>query len=418
MEFNVSFREHRETLQTPLETGESKLRFKVIKNEQGVKGQGTLTDVASKTIRVFDANCPKIQKDIQTRGLDQRRYVPLTVSDKKGVEHLVYVKISHLTRQTGLVRTSILSEVKTVKSEEQLAKDVKGNIETYAKEFQGEEVRLSTLKARLEEPVSSTTRQQADMLLARLPRNANLESISAEKPQLFAEYQQSRTAGSNSISKEQVAQNQPKAQVSKSQNDNKKMQNWENADIMLREMAKSKTPITIETLCKINAMLQEGTSDAKDPGKLRTETGFQVNTSGGFLSYIAARHVTPEVKNFLNWMEEKLQACEQGKENPLIIGTQIYKSLVSIHPFSDANGRTCRLLMDYAMQRMNLLPPSLGKDIAVACFGQQYSAIAPIYGVKGNKLADSNTVKPDKAVEIIMHGMINAYNQLNIELKK
>lgn len=83
-------------------------------------------------------------------------------------------------------------------------------------------------------------------------------------------------------------------------------------------------------------------------------------------NYVAAKDVPTLLNEFMNWYN-----LSRGKIHPIQLAAQAYQRLVSIHPFSDGNGRTCRLVMDYILLREGLPPPTLGADgIEVAYFGE------------------------------------------------
>ncbi len=98
---------------------------------------------------------------------------------------------------------------------------------------------------------------------------------------------------------------------------------------------------------------------------------------------------------FFEWFNEGLLLCESGSKNPLIFAAEVYQRIVSLHPFENANGRACRLLMDYVLIRFSLPPPLLGKDVNVA-----------VFPLKEAQLSDAEVI--DK----IVLGVMNSFNFL------
>jgi hypothetical protein len=69
---------------------------------------------------------------------------------------------------------------------------------------------------------------------------------------------------------------------------------------------------------------------------------------------------------FMAWLESA------GRDaDPLELAALAYQKLVSIHPFADANGRTCRLVADIILQRGGLPPAAFqgSGEVNVAVFG-------------------------------------------------
>lgn len=60
---------------------------------------------------------------------------------------------------------------------------------------------------------------------------------------------------------------------------------------------------------------------------------------------------------------------EGGEENALTIAAYLHAQLVDIHPFADGNGRTARLLMNYALLRLGSAPCTISADDRLAYFG-------------------------------------------------
>lgn len=129
---------------------------------------------------------------------------------------------------------------------------------------------------------------------------------------------------------------------------------------------RSRTRFDWRTIEQMHFELCRGEDGIENPGKLRTGI---VRTSGGWAHFYCPKpFLDANVTKFIEWMNEGLIQCEQGKLNPIIFSAQVYQRCVSFHPFENANGRIARLAMDYVLERFHLVPPILGKDVLDAVF--------------------------------------------------
>lgn len=137
-----------------------------------------------------------------------------------------------------------------------------------------------------------------------------------------------------------------------------KRKDWLNAEEFIRTKAKNGEDLTIEDLCKVNMLINGSDNEAIEGGRLRD--GPVLLGAFGGLAYVGANDVKP----LLEQVVQSIKAGISKGENPVVLATLTYQRMVSIHPFSDANGRTCRLAMDYVLMRAGLPPPSLGQGKA------------------------------------------------------
>ncbi len=180
--------------------------------------------------------------------------------------------------------------------------------------------------------------------------------------------------------------------------------NWERADARIKEWASSREPITVERIKELNAMLGEGLRhNDGTPGKIRTTENVGTRSRHNpkvFNPYLPGRDVPEAMAEFVSWYrdaEQKMRAPE--------LGALAYQRLVSIHPFTDANGRTCRMVMDWILRR-NGLPPAVlgGKDVAVAVFGDDHRM-------------GRGSVAPEFALEAVTRGIERALDHMISALK-
>jgi len=116
----------------------------------------------------------------------------------------------------------------------------------------------------------------------------------------------------------------------------------------------------------IHLKMCRGEVGIPNPGELRSGI---VRTAGGWTHFYCPKdYLNDNVEYFMKWFNGGLRQCNEGKLNPVIFAAQTYQRFVSFHPFENGNGRVSRLLMDYVLERFNVPPPILGKDILDAVF--------------------------------------------------
>lgn len=155
--------------------------------------------------------------------------------------------------------------------------------------------------------------------------------------------EQSRVAGSSSIRSEP-----------------RKLKAWQQADAMVRGWASEGKPLSAEGLCKLNSLLYP------KGGKLR-QCPVRAGMNSRFM-YSFDGFVEKEVAETISWINTQIRACQEAEANPLLVAAKAYQRMVSTHPFGDANGRTCRLVMDYICLSCGLPPPCVGLNVNTAVF--------------------------------------------------
>jgi hypothetical protein len=126
------------------------------------------------------------------------------------------------------------------------------------------------------------------------------------------------------------------------------------------------------------------------PGEFRKKDKEVV--AGGDIehAYIKGKDVEGEMKLFFEWLNTQLAACRAGTISPVIVAALAYQRLVTIHPFMDGNGRTCRMVMDFILMKFGL-PPAAMEDPKVAIFP---------------RLKETESVMPAEAILKVKHGII------------
>ena len=79
--------------------------------------------------------------------------------------------------------------------------------------------------------------------------------------------------------------------------------------------------------------------------------------------YAKPERVISYLWDFLAWYQ-----ASKNHLHPLLLAAAAQQQLVRIHPFSDANGRTTRLIMDFILQRNGYVPASFSHAPADTAF--------------------------------------------------
>lgn len=363
----------------------------------------TTIKVAKTFEEVIAESDPK--SDTQKK-IASREYIPLTINvngSKASIkpQEIVYVKISDLAKLLGIeqAKLGMITGRLTASDPTQSAVCISAFLSDKLKLSEEREYSANSLKAKWSQPVSPEITAQANSAVATMPRlNARqLQDIGRSE-----KFIQARTEGSNSIDKGKRGGENISAATARDIS----KKNWATADNFVRELATSGKPITADDVCKINEILYKGlTVDVDVPEKVAGKFRDHMVQVGGFsgFMYLHQSKVKDEMKDLVKWINSSVQASQKNSGNPnaISIAAQAYQRMVSIHPFSDGNGRTCRLVMDYVLQACGLPPATLGKNVDVAVFGTQEQDVSRV----------SKT--PTEAVEIVLNGVKTSYTMMN-----
>ena len=164
---------------------------------------------------------------------------------------------------------------------------------------------------------------------------------------------------------------------------NQATQNWLEAAQRATEIAHSGLPLTLDNIRELNRILNKNMpANEGVPGEFRGKT----ETAGGGSQYPYPEHIPQMMEEFTRWFEENQH------RDPIELAGLSYQKLVSIHPFDDANGRTCRLVVDSILQSRGLPPASYeGGEVNLAVFGVP----------QGGKV----NMTPDEAIQIVANAV-------------
>lgn len=128
--------------------------------------------------------------------------------------------------------------------------------------------------------------------------------------------------------------------------------NHQEAIVFLEELIKSQEKVTQWNIKNIHQLILKGI-DNSNAGKYRTEN---VIISG-------AKHIPPEYIKVPELMEKLIIKYNSWNEyHPIIKCSLLHGELVKIHPFTDGNGRTARLIMNMVLMNDGYAPVIISKE--------------------------------------------------------
>lgn len=290
----------------------------------------------------------KTEKEYE-KMMKDRKYIPIPLkeiinrpnAELPKINEIVFVKVDSLAK-LGLSKYKI-KEIQTIQHGAKIEKSkgmkvvhtIKRGIEApLSKIVFFEQIKHSLVK-KWSQPVNAETLKEADALVKEKPQIR----LTADRQKALLK---ARTEGSNTFLE-----------------DPQKLQGWLNAEEFIRNKAEKNESLTLQDICKINQLM------TGEEGKIRDHPVYVGGWGGA--SYVSENDVGP-------MMDALIKNINRGVEkgvNPIVLAAKSYQKMVSIHPFTDGNGRTCRLVMDYILLRAGLPPAALGPNVNVALFGDQ-----------------------------------------------
>lgn len=137
-----------------------------------------------------------------------------------------------------------------------------------------------------------------------------------------------------------------------SEKDILEVENYYKAIQLMDEMAKRKHTITLEEVLKLHKTIINGLVETKKIGNFRPGDVYVLDDLGDgreMLRYKApvAKAVSKMTKELLEW----LKSSKDESVHPIIKAAILHLEFVSIHPFTDGNGRVARLLTQLLLYR-------------------------------------------------------------------
>src|SRR3989338_9043060 len=136
------------------------------------------------------------------------------------------------------------------------------------------------------------------------------------------------------------------------QKDILEVENYYQALKTLDKMAKSKGPITESEILKLHKIVINGLVEQKKTGKFRPGDVYVLDDLGDGREML--RFKAPPATQVKKMIEELLEWVKQSKKDgthPIIRAGILHLQFVTIHPFTDGNGRVARLLTQLLLYR-------------------------------------------------------------------
>jgi Fic family protein len=174
----------------------------------------------------------------------------------------------------------------------------------------------------------------------------------------------------------------------------REVKNYQTALHQVEKMAGKDEPLDIEAILKLHAILMDGLLPKEKTGEFRPGPIYIVDDMGDGREQLRYEGPLPEkvrplLKELLDWLKE----ARKEKLHPVIKAAIFHLEFVTIHPFSDGNGRITRLLTTYLLYKDKW---DFRKIIVLEDFYNQermeyYNALNTIQGNEYHKGEDSTT---------------------------
>ncbi|MBI4038241.1 Fic family protein [Candidatus Daviesbacteria bacterium] len=137
------------------------------------------------------------------------------------------------------------------------------------------------------------------------------------------------------------------------QKDILEVENYLRALKLLDEMALRKSDLTLQEILFMHKTVMDGLVEKDKVGKLRPGDIYVLDDLGGGKEMLrfkgpAAEKAPKLISDLLDWM----QKVRNSGTHPIIIAGVFHLEFVSVHPFTDGNGRLARLFTQLLLYRM------------------------------------------------------------------
>ncbi len=140
--------------------------------------------------------------------------------------------------------------------------------------------------------------------------------------------------------------------VRAAQKDILEVENYYQALKMLEELSKSKSPVSLEEVLKLHKQVTDGLVEKEKVGKFRPADVYVLDDLGDGREMLRFKAPpAPEVKKLVEDLLEWLKESRKQSIHPIIRAGVLHLQFVSIHPFTDGNGRVARLLTQLQLYR-------------------------------------------------------------------
>lgn len=137
-----------------------------------------------------------------------------------------------------------------------------------------------------------------------------------------------------------------------SQKDILEVENYYQALKLLDEMAKSKKDISLEEILKLHKMVIQGLVEKEKTGKFRPADVYVLDDLGDGREIVRFKAPpTEDVPKMITDLLDWLKKSKKQDVDPIIRAGILHLQFVTIHPFTDGNGRLARLLTQLQLYR-------------------------------------------------------------------
>lgn len=142
--------------------------------------------------------------------------------------------------------------------------------------------------------------------------------------------------------------------VSAPQKDILEVENYLNGLKLLDELSKTKQSLSLEEILELHKTIIDGLVEKQKAGKIRPSDIYILDDLGGGKETLRFKGPpAPKVAKLLTDLLEWLKRAKADGIHPVIIAGVFHLEFVSIHPFTDGNGRATRLLTQLLLYRLN-----------------------------------------------------------------
>lgn len=174
---------------------------------------------------------------------------------------------------------------------------------------------------------------------------------------------------------------------------------------------KINNPITLQDILKLHAIIMDGLLPDDKVGKLRKNDVYIIDQDD-VVQYIGPETgvVSTELQGLLDWLNDASRSV-----HPIIGAGLLHFQFVSIHPFSDGNGRTTRALTTLYLGLCNYdLRGSLVLDSYYSVAKQEY--YSALHDSQGNDYAKAATSDVTNWLEYFTTGFLSSTKVLLTEI--
>lgn len=142
--------------------------------------------------------------------------------------------------------------------------------------------------------------------------------------------------------------------VRASQKDILEVENYYQALKMLGQLSEASSPITIDEVLKLHKQVIEGLVAGEKTGKFRSADVYVLDDLGDGRELLRFKAPSaPQAKKMVEELVAWLQTSKKEDIHPIIKAGILHLQFVTIHPFTDGNGRVARLLTQLQLYRDN-----------------------------------------------------------------